>query len=322
MSRRQLLVVVVLLTGACTGGPPESAPSTRMPVKQPSLINEDTRPENVLHFVRDVLDARTVELADGTAVRVAQLAAPPDCWSAGALAFARSTLLASAVRINRFLSGEVNLTLEDGTDYALLAVQRGVLRAEGADGGPLISAETEAAAANRGLWGPPCNGLDAAPPLAAPPIPNAPGTPGTPGTTTRAALPPQSPTTTEPRPTTTQPRPTTTTPRPPARVCAVAYRVTNQWPGGFQASVTVRNTGTSTINGWTLRWSFADGQTVDGMWNATSRQSGATVNAVNANYNPQIAPGASVQIGFNGSVRGRNSVPGVFALNGEACTVE
>lgn len=320
VSRRQLLVVVVLLTGACTGGPPESAPSTRMPVKQPSLINEETRPENVLHFVRDVLDARTVELADGTAVRVAQLAAPPDCWSAGALAFARTTLLASAVRINRFLSGEVNLTLEDGTDYALLAVQRGVLRAEGADGGPLISAETEAAAANRGLWGPPCNGLDADPPLAAPPIPNAPGTPGT---TTRAALPPQAPTTTQPRPTTTEPRPTTTTPpRAPARVCAVAYRVTNQWPGGFQANVTVRNTGTSTINGWTLRWSFADGQTVDGMWNATPRQSGATVNAVNANYNPRIAPGASVQIGFNGSMRSRNSAPGVFALNGEACTVE
>src|SRR5690349_19182267 len=151
-----------------------------MPVKQPSLINEDTRPENVLHFVRDVLDARTVELADGTAVRVAQLAAPPDCWSAGALAFARTTLLASAVRINRFLSGEVNLTLEDGTDYALLAVQRGVLRAEGADGGPLISAETEAAAANRGLWGPPCNGLDAAPPNAVRPNPNAPGTPNQP----------------------------------------------------------------------------------------------------------------------------------------------
>jgi hypothetical protein len=84
----------------------------------------------------------------------------------------------------------------------------------------------------------------------------------------------------------------------------------------------VRNTGTSTINGWTLRWSFADGQTVDGMWNATPRQSGATVNAVNANYNPQIPPGGSVQIGFNGSVRGRNSAPGVFALNGEACTVE
>lgn len=314
VARKNLLVVLVLLTGACTAEPSTSPPSSRTPWKPPSLINEETSAQGVLHFVRDVIDPRTVELADGTTVRVAQLAPPADCWSQTALTFARTTLLASAVRVD-FLSGGVKLALEDGVDYALLAVRQGVLRTEGVDGGPLVTAESQAAAANLGLWGPPCEGLDrpsptapapALPPVAAP-VPPAPVPP----------RPAPAPTTTVPP----KPVPPTTAPRPPARNCAVAYRVTGQWPGGFQANVTVRNTGKTAINGWTVRWSFGDGQTVKDMWNATPRQSGATVNAANAPYNAQIQPGGSVTIGFNGTVRSGNSAPGSFALNGGTCDV-
>ena len=310
MARKNLLVVLVLLTGACTAGPQEPAPTTRTPWKPPSLINDEARSQGVLHFVRDVIDGRTVELADGTTVRVAQVAVPENCWAQNALAFARTTLLASAVRITSFVSGEVNLVLEDGTDYAVLAVRQGVLRANGVDGGPLVAAESEAVAAKAGLWGPPCDGRGAVPPVPSATVPQ---------------LPAPAPTTAPDRPTTTvppRPAPTTEPPRPPARVCAVSYRVVHQWPGGFQANVIVRNTGSGAINGWTLRWNFTDGQGVNEMWNATARQSGATVNAVNASYNPQIQPGGSVTIGFNGSVRGGNSAPGAFTLNGQTCSVE
>lgn len=117
-------------------------------------------------------------------------------------------------------------------------------------------------------------------------------------------------------------RTTTTTPRPPARTCAVAYRVTGQWPGGYGANVTVRNIGGTTINGWTLRWTFSGGETVREMWNASARQSGSTLDAVNVGYNPQIAPGASVQVGYNGNSRGTHSAPGSFTLNGAQCSVE
>ncbi|MBS2966283.1 putative Ig domain-containing protein, partial [Actinocrinis puniceicyclus] len=37
--------------------------------------------------------------------------------------------------------------------------------------------------------------------------------------------------------------------------CQVSY-VKNEWGGGFTANVTVTNTGTSTVNGWTVTWSF------------------------------------------------------------------
>ncbi|MET9230168.1 cellulose-binding domain-containing protein [Lentzea sp. NPDC003310] len=290
---------MLLLAGACSAepAPPAPAPASSTPFKPPRLVDERVRYEGVPHVVRDVVDGRTVELVDGTKVRIAQLAAPPDCGAEGALTFARATLLARAVRVSPVLSGDVNLALEDGTDYALLAVRQGVLRPEGVDGGALLVAQAEAAAAGRGVWGPPCTG---SPSSVAP-------------TTTRAAP----PRTTLP----VQPPPTTTT-VPPARTCAVAYRVTGQWPGGFQANVTLRNTGTAAFDGWTLRWSFPNGQVVTEMWNARARQSGAVVSAVNADYNPRIAPGESVVVGFNGSARGGNGVPGAFTVDGRPCAVE
>ncbi|WP_143116139.1 cellulose-binding domain-containing protein [Lentzea xinjiangensis] len=299
--RKCLLVVLVSLSGACTAAPPEPVtPGRTTPWTPPTLVNQQARAQGVLHFVRDVVDARTVELADGTTVRIAQLAAPAPCWAEDALSFARTTLVSSAVRVSPVLSGDVHLALEDGTDYALLAVRQGVLRAEGADGGLLPTAEVEAAAADRGLWGPPCDGQAAAPPAA-----------------------PTSPETTTPPPATTAPRPTTTAPpRPPARTCAVAYRVTGQWPGGFQADVTVRNTDAAPVSGWNVRWTFPGGQAVTEMWNAASRQYGATASAANVHYNAQIPAGGSVRIGFNGSVRGENAVPDAFTLNGRPCSVE
>ncbi|MCP2198036.1 Endonuclease YncB, thermonuclease family [Lentzea flava] len=113
---------------------------------------------------------------------------------------------------------------------------------------------------------------------------------------------------------------TSTTPPPPAPICVVVYRVNSEWPGAFQAEVTVRNVSGALIEGWTLRWRFADGQTVTQMWNAAVSQSGADVTVTNAGYTALIVPDGSVSLGFNGSVTGPNSVPTAFTLNGAACT--
>ena len=305
MARKHVMVMLTLLVAGCTAEPQAPPPSSRSPLKPPSLINEVVPPQDVITVVTDVVDGRTVELADGTKVRVAQLAAPKECWAAASLDFAKSTLLARSVRFSGVAPGEVTLELEDGTDYAVLAVQQGALRPEGVDGGPLVSAQTEAAAAKRGLWGPPCDGSETAKlsspkpaTLPPPPPPGAPSSETPPATTT------------------------TTPPRPPAKTCAVAYRVIGQWQGGYQASVTVRNTGTATVNGWTLRWNFSNGESVREMWNASPRQSGSTVDAVNADYNPQIAPGGSVEIGYNGNARGPHSAPSSFTFNGAQCSVD
>ncbi|MEW9529805.1 cellulose binding domain-containing protein [Microbispora sp. NPDC049125] len=101
--------------------------------------------------------------------------------------------------------------------------------------------------------------------------------------------------------------------------CAVTYRITSQWSGGFGADVTVTNLG-DTLNGWALTWTFTTGQSVTQAWNATVTQSGTGVTARNTDYNGTIASNGSVNFGFNGAWTASNPVPGSFALNGTTCT--
>ncbi|MEU6850348.1 endo-1,4-beta-xylanase [Actinacidiphila alni] len=126
------------------------------------------------------------------------------------------------------------------------------------------------------------------------------------GTTT---TPPTSPPTSPP-----------TTPPGGGSGCAVSYGV-NQWNTGFTANVTVKNNGSAPVNGWSLKWTFASGQTVTQAWNATVSQSGTAVTATNLSYNGTIPAGGSTSFGFNATWAGGNPAPTGFTLNGTACTV-
>ncbi|HVU66637.1 MAG TPA: cellulose binding domain-containing protein [Ktedonobacteraceae bacterium] len=102
--------------------------------------------------------------------------------------------------------------------------------------------------------------------------------------------------------------------------CKVSYTVNSQWPGGFGASIVITNTGNTTINGWQLTFSFANGQTITQLWNGSYTQSGGAVTISNLSYNGTIAPGGTVNPGFNGAWSGSNTNPTAFALNGVACS--
>jgi acetylxylan esterase len=101
--------------------------------------------------------------------------------------------------------------------------------------------------------------------------------------------------------------------------CQVSY-VKNEWGGGFTANLTIANTGTTPINGWTLTWSFPGDQKVTNAWNATVTQTGSAASATNASYNATIAPAGNVQFGFQGTWTANDTSPGAFALNGTSCT--
>jgi hypothetical protein len=108
----------------------------------------------------------------------------------------------------------------------------------------------------------------------------------------------------------------------PTGGCAVTYKVTNQWSGGFQADVQLANTGTGAWSGWTLGWSFADGQRVTQAWNTEYTQSGAAVTAKNVGWNAHVAAGSSVSFGFTGTSSGTtNTKPTSFKLGDRTCTV-
>jgi cellulase/cellobiase CelA1 len=101
--------------------------------------------------------------------------------------------------------------------------------------------------------------------------------------------------------------------------CQVSY-AKSEWTGGFTADLTVTDTGTAAISGWTLSWTFPGDQKVTSAWNATVTQSGATATATNLSYNATIAPGGNVQLGFQGTWSTNDTTPTSFALNGVACS--
>ncbi|GGL21355.1 hypothetical protein Sme01_02440 [Sphaerisporangium melleum] len=120
---------------------------------------------------------------------------------------------------------------------------------------------------------------------------------------------PTPPTTPSATPTVT-PTPTPpTTPSPQPGGCTATYRITNSWPGGFGAEVTVRNTGAAALSGWTVRWTFAGGQTISQLWNGGLSQTGGAVTVRNMSYNGDLGAGASTAFGFNGTWTGSNPAP-------------
>jgi hypothetical protein len=102
--------------------------------------------------------------------------------------------------------------------------------------------------------------------------------------------------------------------------CHVTYSVTTQWDVGFGAAITIQNTGTTPVNGWSLTWKWAQDQTITESWDSSYSQTGVDAKLTNLSWNPAIAAGATLTgVGFNASYSGKNSVPGAFYLNGTLC---
>ncbi|MEV0570278.1 cellulose binding domain-containing protein, partial [Dactylosporangium sp. NPDC050588] len=125
-----------------------------------------------------------------------------------------------------------------------------------------------------------------------------------------------------PGPTTTSPRPSQGTSSPPPGGGTSACQVTNSlnaWNTGLTDNITITNTGTTPINGWSLRFNLAAGQTITSGWSATYSPNSGQVTATNVSYNGSLAPGASTTIGFQANHTGNTGAPSGFTLNGATC---
>jgi len=99
-----------------------------------------------------------------------------------------------------------------------------------------------------------------------------------------------------------------------SRVC---FRLDSNWGTGFQGTMTITNTGTTTIQNWQLEFDFP--HTITSIWDSRiiSRTGNHYVIGA-ASWNPNIAAGASLNFGFNGSLSGTFVSPANFRLNGVA----
>ncbi|HYH02904.1 MAG TPA: cellulose binding domain-containing protein, partial [Bacillota bacterium] len=127
-----------------------------------------------------------------------------------------------------------------------------------------------------------------------------------------------------PTPTSTQTFITTPTPTPSATSqtgVSVNYAIQGDWGSGATINVTMKNNGTSAINGWTLAWNFPGNQKIVNLWNGSFTQSGTAVTVKNMSYNGIIPAGGTVSFGFNISYSGPNAKPTAFTLNGTVCGI-
>ncbi|WP_167977733.1 cellulose binding domain-containing protein [Lentzea indica] len=274
----------VLLAAACgtsSAETPAASPDSSLPQHVTVL---PPPPDSV----EEVVDGRTVVLSNGVKARVLGLAAPAECWSAGALKFAKDTLLGKPVRYSRASESAITLRLADNSDYATRAVSQGAVRAEKDD--PVLSEpEKTAEKAGLGLWGSPCKGQDTTPTTSTPPPP--------PATTTA-----------------------TTTPPAVKKGCAVTYRVAKEWAGGFHAEMIVTNHDQTPVTRWGLRWRFPSGQQIRETWGMTAYQYGPDVMAMSQDGNGSISAGGQISLRFNAATAGPNVTPTAFTLNNTTCS--
>ncbi|HYH03509.1 MAG TPA: cellulose binding domain-containing protein, partial [Bacillota bacterium] len=102
---------------------------------------------------------------------------------------------------------------------------------------------------------------------------------------------------------------------------SVEYVIQNDWGTGANVSVTIKNNGSTAINGWNLAWTFPGNQKISNLWNGSFTQSGSSVTVTNMSYNVTIpANGGTVSFGFGLSYSGSNAKPGSFTLNGTGTT--
>ena len=124
-------------------------------------------------------------------------------------------------------------------------------------------------------------------------------------------------------PTTTPPTTAPPTTAPPTTGAAGSCKVTNAinaWNTGLTENITITNTGSSTVNGWSLGFTLATGQTITSGWSAAYTPSTGKVTATNLSYNGTLAPGGSTAIGFQATHTGNTSAPASYTLNGVTCS--
>ncbi|WP_204046486.1 fibronectin type III domain-containing protein, partial [Acrocarpospora phusangensis] len=92
----------------------------------------------------------------------------------------------------------------------------------------------------------------------------------------------------------------TTQPGTSTGTCSAVATVQSQWGNGYVIQpLTITNTSTATITGWTVTFTLPAGHTLTGSWNGTFTTSGQTVTIRNVSHNGTLAAGASTtSVGF------------------------
>ncbi|MFI2710040.1 serine/threonine-protein kinase [Micromonospora sp. NPDC018662] len=103
--------------------------------------------------------------------------------------------------------------------------------------------------------------------------------------------------------------------------CAVDYSLRRDTGRDFSAELTLTNTGTREMRGWTMSFSFPGKQAITTA-RPPVRQVGRTVSVAAPTPDATLAPGASTKLTLSGRYTGSNTLPVEFKLGNSACGVQ
>ncbi|WP_030552857.1 glycoside hydrolase family 18 protein [Streptomyces exfoliatus] len=106
-----------------------------------------------------------------------------------------------------------------------------------------------------------------------------------------------------------------------AAAVGAAYTRTSSWTGGYTGQYVVTNETSTAQSDWTLEFDLPAGTTVGSLWNGEHTVSGRHVTVKPASWNKQLAPGASVTVGFVTSATGEAGDPANCLINKATCSV-
>jgi len=98
-----------------------------------------------------------------------------------------------------------------------------------------------------------------------------------------------------------------------------SFAKTSDWGSGFVGSYTIRNGGSTTVNGWRIDFDLPPGESITSAWSGNLSSAGNHYVLTDAPWTHAVAPGSSVTVGFQGAYSGGFVLPANCAINGQLC---
>ncbi|MEV0127410.1 cellulose binding domain-containing protein [Dactylosporangium sp. NPDC050688] len=95
------------------------------------------------------------------------------------------------------------------------------------------------------------------------------------------------------------------------------YAVRSKWKDGFNAEVTVTNTGSQPLQGWTVQLRLPPGVAPTSTWGATAEHKADRLTLRSQPWNTYLEPGGSIRMGFE--AKGKAAEPVSCTVNGSPC---
>ncbi|MGW6685338.1 cellulose binding domain-containing protein [Streptomyces sp. NPDC054961] len=107
-----------------------------------------------------------------------------------------------------------------------------------------------------------------------------------------------------------------------AAAVGAVYTKSSSWSGGYTGQYVITNNKGQAQQGWTLEFDLPEGTKIDSLWNGTHTVSGRHVTVKPADWNKELAAGASATIGFVTSGSGTPGNPTACRINGAKCSAD